>query len=41
MYAKTYNMRIMINDKADEILEELHKSLHNRDQSNLEKINET
>ena len=37
MHSKSDNIKIMINDKADEVIEELFKSLRNRYQSNLEK----
>ena len=38
MHSKSDNIEIMINDKADEIIEELFKSLHNRYQNSLEKL---
>ena len=38
MHSKIDNKEIMINDKADEVIEELFKSLLNRYQSNLEKL---
>ena len=30
MHLKSYNIEIMINDEADEVIEELFKSLKNR-----------
>ena len=38
MYSKSDNTEIMINDEADEIIEELFDSLKNRYQSNLESM---
>ena len=38
MHSKSDNMKIVINDEADELLEELFKLLHNRYQTNLEKL---
>ena len=37
MHSKSDNIEIMINDEADEVMEELFKSLLNRYQNNLEK----
>ena len=37
MHSISDNIEIMINDKADEVIEELLKSLQNRYQNNLEK----
>ena len=36
MHSKSHNIEIMMNDKADEIIEECFDSLKNRYQSNLE-----
>ena len=36
MHSKSDNIEIMINDEADEVIEELLKSLKNRYQNNLE-----
>ena len=38
MLSKSDNLEIMISDKADEVIEELFKSLLNTYQSNLEKL---
>ena len=38
MHSKSDNMEIMIKDEADEVIEELFKSLLNRYQNNLEKL---
>ena len=38
MHSKSDNNEIMINDKADEVLEELFESVLNRFQDNLEKL---
>ena len=38
MHAISDNIEIMINDKADEVIEELLESLQNRYQNNLEKL---
>ena len=38
MHSKRDNKEIMINDKADEVIEELFESLLNRYQRNLEKL---
>ena len=38
MYSKSDNIEIMINDDADEIIEEFFKSSLNRYKSNLEKL---
>ena len=38
MHSKSDNKEIMINDKADEVLEELFESVLNRFQDNLEKL---
>ena len=38
MYSKCDNMENMINNKVDEVIEELFKSLPNRYQNNLEKL---
>ena len=38
MYSKRDKIKIMINDEADEVIEELFKSLKNRYQSNLESM---
>ena len=38
MHSKSDSMEIMINDKADEIVEELFQSLRNRYQNNFEKL---
>ena len=38
MHSKSDNIEIMINDEADEVIEELFKSLLNRYQNNLEKL---
>ena len=38
MHSKSDNIEIMINDQADEVIEELFKSLKNRYQNNLESI---
>ena len=38
MHSKSDNMKIVINDETDELLEELFKLLHNRYQTNLEKL---
>ena len=38
MHSKNDEMEIMINEKADEVVEELLKSLFNRYQINLEKL---
>ena len=38
MHSKSDNIEIMINDEADEVIEELFKSLPNRYQNNLEKL---
>ena len=38
MHSKCCNMEIMINDKADEVAEEMFESLRNRYQNNLEKL---
>ena len=38
MHSKSDNIEIMINDEADEILEELFSSLRNRYQNNLESM---
>ena len=37
MHSKSDNMEIIINEKVDEVVEELFKSLCNRYQNNLEK----
>ena len=37
MHSKSDNIEIMIDDKADEVIEELFKSLLNRYQNNLKK----
>ena len=37
MHLKSDNIETMINDDADEVIEELFKSLQNRYQNNLEK----
>ena len=37
MHSKGDNTEVMINDKADEVIKELFKSLENRYQNNLEK----
>ena len=37
MHSKGYNKDIMINDKADQVIEEPFKSIKNRYQNNLEK----
>ena len=36
MHSKSDNIKIMINDRTDEVIEELLKSLRNRYQNNLE-----
>ena len=36
MHSKTDNVEIMINDKGDEVIKELFRSLKNRSQNNLE-----
>ena len=38
MHSKSDNIEIMMNDEADEVIEELFKSLQNRYQKNLEKL---
>ena len=38
MHSKSDNIEIMINDEADEAIEELLKSLQKRCQNNLEKL---
>ena len=38
MHSISDNIEIMINDKADEVIEELLESLQNRYQNNLEKL---
>ena len=38
MHSKSDNIEIMINDEADEVIEELLKSLQKRCQNNLEKL---
>ena len=38
MHSKSDNIEIMMNDKADEIIEELFDSLKNRYQDNLESM---
>ena len=38
MHSISNNIEIMINDKADEVIEELLESLRNRYQNNLEKL---
>ena len=38
MHSKGDNIEVMINDEADEVIEELFKSLLNRYQHNLEKL---
>ena len=37
IHSKSDNIEIMINDKADEVMERLFKSLENKYQNNLEK----
>ena len=37
MHSKSDNIEIMINDKADEVMERLFKSLENKYQNNSEK----
>ena len=39
MHSKSENIEIIINDEADEIIEELFDSLKSRHQNNLESIN--
>ena len=36
MHSKSNNIEIMVNDEADEVIEELFDSLKNRYQNNLE-----
>ena len=36
MHSKSNNIEIMVNDEADEVIEELFDSLNNRYQNNLE-----
>ena len=38
MHSKSGNIKVMINDKGDEIIKELFYSLKNRYQNNLESI---
>ena len=38
IHLKRENIEIIINDEADEFIEELFKSLYNRYQNNLEKL---
>ena len=38
MHPKSDNLKIMINDKADEVIKELFDSLKNRHQNNLESM---
>ena len=38
MHSKSDNIEVVINDEADEVIEELFKSLLNRYQNNLEKL---
>ena len=38
MHSKSDNIKIMINDRADEVIKELFKSLKNRYQNNLESL---
>ena len=38
MHSKRDNIEIMINNEANEVIEELFKSLQNRYQNNLEKL---
>ena len=38
MHSKSYNIEIMINDEANEGIEELFNSLQNRYQNNLEEL---
>ena len=38
MHSKSDNMKIMINDEADEVIEELFDSFKNRYQNNLESM---
>ena len=38
MHSKSDNIEIMINDEADEVIEELFKSPLNRYQNNLQKL---
>ena len=38
MHSKNGNIEIMINDEADEVMEELFDSLKNRYQNNLESM---
>ena len=41
MHSKSDNAEIMINDEADEVIEELFDSLKNRYESNLESIKDS
>ena len=38
MHSKSVNIEIMINDEADDVIEELFDSLKNRYQNNLESM---
>ena len=38
MHSKRDNIEIMINDEADEVIEDLFKSLQNKYQNNLEEL---
>ena len=41
MHSKSHNIEIMINDEADEVIEELFDSLKNRYQNNLESMKDS
>ena len=41
MHSKSDNIEIMINDEADEVIEELFDSLKNRYQNNLESMKDS
>ena len=38
MHSKNYNIEIMINDEADEVIKEFFDSLKNKFQNNLESM---